>query len=272
MSAQNRRRLDVLLVEKGYFPTREQAKRAIMAGLVRVDDQPCTKPGAEVAAAARLTVTGKEHPYVSRGGLKLAKALDEFQISVAGRVALDVGASTGGFTDCLLKRGAVHVYAVDVGYGQLDWSLRQDERVTVLERTNARYLQPGQIPVVEMITIDVSFISLSKIIPAVRIFLAEEGDLVALVKPQFEAGPNETKRGVVRDKHIHVQVLQDIWKKISSLELSLRGATYSPITGPKGNIEFFVHFTPRPVGTAAAAQDWPVLFAEIVEKAHEELT
>jgi 23S rRNA (cytidine1920-2'-O)/16S rRNA (cytidine1409-2'-O)-methyltransferase len=270
MSADLRRRIDVLLVEKGYFSTREQAKRAIMAGMVRVEEQPVVKPGTEVAADAKLTVIGREHPYVSRGGLKLAKALDEFGITVAGRSALDVGASTGGFTDCLLKREAVHVYAVDVGYGQLDWGLRQDARVTVMERTNARYLQPGQIPPVEVITIDVSFISLTKIIPAVRAFLVEQGDLIALVKPQFEAGPAEVgKHGVVRDKKIHVQVLTNLWEKVAGLELSLRGATFSPITGPKGNIEFFMHLTPR---APAVTPDWPLVLAEIVEKAHKELT
>lgn len=239
-----------------------------MAGLVRVDDQTLIKPGAEVAAGARLTVIGREHPYVSRGGLKLAKALDEFRIAVVGRTALDVGTSTGGFTDCLLQRGASHVYAVDVGYGQLDWNLRRDERVTVMERTNARYLKPGQIPIVEVITIDVSFISLIKIIPAVKVFLAKQGDLIALVKPQFEAGPLEVKRGVVRDKKIHVQVLQNIWEKISGLKLSLWGATFSPITGPKGNIEFFMHFKPHP---SAGTRDWPTVFIDIVEKAHKEL-
>ncbi|WP_088833507.1 TlyA family RNA methyltransferase [Paenibacillus tyrfis] len=237
-------RLDVLLVEQGYYETREKAKAAIMAGLVLVDDVPVDKAGTKIARTSRLIVKGAVHPYVSRGGLKLEKALNVFGIDLQGVTMLDIGASTGGFTDCALQNGVVHVYAVDVGYNQLDWSLRKDPRVSVMERTNFRYMQPGDLkgPEPAFASIDVSFISLKLILPPLKQLLAPQGQLVALIKPQFEAGREKVgKSGVVRDPRVHQEVLEDILRFAQDIGYAIRGLTYSPIKGGEGNIEFLVH-------------------------------
>jgi len=234
-------RLDVLLVELGHFETREKAKAALMAGLVLVDDEPADKAGTKISRNARIQVKGAVHPYVSRGGLKLEKALDTFQIDLEGAVMLDIGASTGGFTDCALQRGAIHVYAVDVGYNQLDWSLRKDPRVSVMERTNFRYMQPGDLkgPQPSFASIDVSFISLKLILPPLKGLLAPGGKVVALIKPQFEAGRDKVgKSGVVRDSATHREVLQEILAFAAEIGFAVRGLTFSPIKGGEGNIEF----------------------------------
>ena len=232
-----RKRIDLLLVERGLATSRTRAQRLIMAGEVTVDDALVTKPGTRVLSEASIAVAERK-PYASRAGVKLAAALDAFHIPVEGRVAADVGASTGGFTDCLLQRGASRVYAIDVGYGQLDWSLRQDPRVVVMERTNARYLQA--LPeAIDVSTVDVSFISLTLILPRVRDWLAAGGIVISLIKPQFEAGRRQVgKKGVVRDPQVHRDVLQRILAWAGENGLPPYGLVRSPLTGPAGNIEF----------------------------------
>jgi 23S rRNA (cytidine1920-2'-O)/16S rRNA (cytidine1409-2'-O)-methyltransferase len=232
-------RLDILLIERGLVESRNRAQALIMAGKVRVDGQIVVKPGTPISAEAEVSLE-QDLPYVSRGGVKLAAALDIFKIDPARAICADVGASTGGFTDVLLQRGAARVYAIDVGYGQLDWKLRQDERVVVMERTNARYLEVLLEPV-NLVTIDASFISLKLILPAVKRWLASPALVVALVKPQFEAGRNQVgKGGVVRGKTVHRQVLQDTINYAIAAEFKLLGITSSPITGPAGNHEFLI--------------------------------
>jgi 23S rRNA (cytidine1920-2'-O)/16S rRNA (cytidine1409-2'-O)-methyltransferase len=236
-----KQRLDLLLVEKGLVGSREQAKRLIMAGEVLVDEQVSDKPGRAVPADAVLRVRNAP-PFVSRGGLKLAGALDDFGFDVAGLTAVDVGASTGGFTDCLLQRGAVRVYAVDVGYGQLAWKLRQDPRVVVIERTNIRYLEalPGGI-LADLAVIDASFISLALVLPATLRLLTPDAQVVALIKPQFEAGKGAVgKGGVVRDPRVHRRVLMEIISLARQLALIVAGLTVSSAPGPAGNIEFLI--------------------------------
>ena len=230
-------RIDTLLHNRGLAPSREKARRLILAGQVFVDGQRVDKAGTRVDESAKVEVR-QGPPYVSRGGLKLEHALSVFGISPDGRVAADVGASTGGFTDCLLQRGAAKVYAIDVGYGQLDWGLRQDPRVVVMERTNARHLEALPEPV-SLVTIDVSFISLELILPQVRRWLAPGGEVVALIKPQFEAGPERVgKGGVVRDPDVHRDVLHTTLAWARENGWRVLGLTRSPITGPKGNVEF----------------------------------
>jgi 23S rRNA (cytidine1920-2'-O)/16S rRNA (cytidine1409-2'-O)-methyltransferase len=230
-------RLDTLLYRRGLAPSREKARRLILAGQVFVAGRRVDKAGARVDEAAEVDVR-QGLPYVSRGGLKLEQALRAFAIDPTGLVAADVGASTGGFTDCLLQHGAARVYAIDVGYGQLDWSLRQDPRVVVMERTNARHLETLPEPV-SLVTIDVSFISLELILSQVRRWLAPGGQVVALVKPQFEAGPERVgKGGVVRDPDVHRDVLRATLSWALDNGWRIRGLTRSPITGPKGNVEF----------------------------------
>lgn len=239
--ATDKERLDVLLVEQGFFPTREKAKAALMAGLVLVDDEPMDKAGTKISRSARISVKGALHPYVSRGGLKLEKALDTFGIDLQGATMLDIGASTGGFTDCALQRGAVYVYAVDVGYNQLDWSLRSDPRVNVMERTNFRYMEPGDLKGERptFASIDVSFISLKLILPPLRRLLAEQGRVVALVKPQFEAGREKVpKTGVVKEPAVHREVLDEVLSFAAAEGFTVEGLTFSPIKGGEGNIEF----------------------------------
>jgi len=249
MSKQSQR-LDILLVQRGEVPSRERARRLIMAGGVRVDNQVVDKPGKRVPYDAAIRISRLQPAYVSRGGLKLQKAIDHFGIDVTGKVAMDVGASTGGFTDCLLQNGAAFVYAVDVGYGQLDWKLRRDERVAILERTNIRYMRPEQFSSckqggysvgIDLATIDVSFISLDKVVPVVTSLLQMGGQIIALIKPQFEAGRhNVGKGGVVNDPDIHLTVIQNICDLSENMGLTVRGLTYSPIKGPAGNIEYLI--------------------------------
>ena len=241
-------RLDTLLVERGLAASRERARALILAGQVRVDGQPVDKAGAPVAIEAVVTLLVPDHPYVGRGGLKLDHALRAFGIAVEGRTAIDIGASTGGFTDVLLRRGASRVVALDVGRGQLDWRLRTDARVIVLEKTNARSLTPDVLPpdarVFDLVTIDVSFISLRQILPVVPPLLAPGGDVVALVKPQFEAGRDEVgKGGIVRDDVVHARVVEEIVQHALALGLTRAGLSESPITGMEGNREFLLHLT-----------------------------
>lgn len=233
-------RLDVLLTQLGLTESREKAKALIIAAQVLVNGQVVSKPGSQVAVDSEISLKDSL-PYVSRGGLKLERALQAFNVDVQGKIVADVGASTGGFTDCLLKRGAAKVYAIDVGYGQLAWTLRQDARVVVMERTNVRYLQ-GLPELADLATVDVSFISLTLVLPAVCKLLKPEGEIIALIKPQFEAGRRQvSKGGVVKDAAVHRAVLQRI--VLWSLEqgLDVKGLIPSPLRGPAGNIEFFIH-------------------------------
>jgi 23S rRNA (cytidine1920-2'-O)/16S rRNA (cytidine1409-2'-O)-methyltransferase len=247
-------RLDALLVERGLFDSREKAKAAVMAGIVYTGDERLEKPGMKVARDIPLHVKGALHPYVSRGGLKLEKAIRSFGLDLKDRVMLDIGASTGGFTDCAIQHGVSFVYAIDVGYNQLDWSLRSHPKVKVMERTNFRYMKPGDLhgPAPDFAAIDVSFISLKLILPALRDIFAEAGraggtgamgECVALIKPQFEAGREQVgKSGVVRDPAVHREVLADCIGAASQIGFFLKGLTYSPITGGEGNIEFLAHW------------------------------
>ncbi|WP_088809961.1 MULTISPECIES: TlyA family RNA methyltransferase [Listeria] len=237
-------RADVLLVEQGLFETREKAKRAIMAGIVFRTDTRIDKPGEKIPVDSALRVKGKTLPYVSRGGLKLEKALQVFDFDVRDKLMLDIGSSTGGFTDCALQNGAKHSYALDVGYNQLAWKLRNDSRVTVMERTNFRHVTPVDfaLGLADFATIDVSFISLKLILPVLRTVLVTGGDVMTLIKPQFEAGKeNVGKKGIVRDPKIHLAVLEDILTEAAKLGFNVLGIDFSPITGGEGNIEFIAH-------------------------------
>ncbi|WP_251551312.1 TlyA family RNA methyltransferase [Neobacillus muris] len=237
-------RLDVLLVERGLCETREKAKRAIMAGLVYSNEERLDKPGEKVKMDIPLQVKGNALPYVSRGGLKLEKALKVFDVSVADKIMLDIGASTGGFTDCALQNGAKMSYALDVGYNQLAWKLRQDDRVIVMERTNFRYVTPADLQeeMPTFATIDVSFISLTLILPVLKTLLVPGSDIVALIKPQFEAGREQVgKKGIVRDEKVHLQVIEKIMNFSLEQGYDIRNLSYSPITGGDGNIEFLIH-------------------------------
>jgi 23S rRNA (cytidine1920-2'-O)/16S rRNA (cytidine1409-2'-O)-methyltransferase len=238
-------RLDQLLVEKGLAPSRERARALILAGQVTVAGETIAKAGTQVRPDADVALVAADHPYVGRGGVKLAHALDAFGIAVVGRDALDIGASTGGFTDVLLQRGAARVVALDVGHGQIDWSLRNDPRVVVIERFNARHLTAADLPgPVDLVAIDVSFISLRHILPAVPPLLRPGADVVALVKPQFEAGRAEVRKGIVRDPAIHARVLEEVGAAAREVGLSPVSSVPSPITGAKGNQEFLLHLRP----------------------------
>ena len=260
-------RLDVLLTQLGLCDSRERAKAEIMSGNVFVDGQRADKPGTAYPPDVKLEIRGNSIGFVSRGGLKLEKALSVFPVNPEGKVCMDCGASTGGFTDCLLKRGAVRVYAVDVGYGQLAWSLRTDPRVINMERTNARYLQPEDLPEpLDLAVIDVSFISLSLVLPAIRGLLKPEGEIVCLIKPQFEAGKERVgKKGVVRDPEVHRDVLESFLRTADSLSLHPVGLTWSPVRGPEGNIEYLGHLLCR--GESRFFDT-----AAIVAASHEELS
>ena len=240
-----KKRIDVLLVEQGFFDSREKAKRAIMAGIVHNDHEIIDKPGTKVPVDMELFVKGTVMPYVSRGGLKLEKALKIFDISMQNRVMVDIGSSTGGFTDCMLQNHASKVFSVDVGYGQFAWKLRTDERVVCMERTNIRYVTPEDIGVpLDFASIDVSFISLRTIMPAVKELLKDNGCVVALIKPQFEAGKDKVgKKGVVRDKAVHKEVVTNIVNFLIDNEFTVLGLSFSPIKGPEGNREYLVYFT-----------------------------
>jgi len=237
-----RQRLDLLLVERGLAPSRERARALVLAGQVAVNGRVESKAGTPVAPEAAIELLRPDHPYVGRGGLKLAHALDAFGIAVEGRQALDIGASTGGFTDVLLRRGAARVVALDVGHGQLDWKLRNDPRVVVIEGLNARYLEPSHLPgAADLVVIDVSFISLAQILPRIPPLLREAADVVALVKPQFEAGRDEVgRKGIVRDPAVHERVIERVTRAAASVGLWRQGLADSPITGSEGNKEFLL--------------------------------
>lgn len=236
-------RLDQLVYERGYTDSRERAKTTIMSGLVFVNGQRIDKPGTAIDPEAALEVRGEAIPFVSRGGFKLDKALKVFPVDPSGKHCIDCGASTGGFTDVLLQHGAEKVYAVDVGYGQLAWKLRTDERVVNLERTNLRYVTQEQIPeTLDLAVMDVSFISIRLVLPAVRQLLKPDADIICLIKPQFEAGREEVgKKGVVRDEAVHRRVIEEILSFAPTIGLSVAGLDFSPIKGPEGNIEYICH-------------------------------
>ncbi|WP_369411281.1 TlyA family RNA methyltransferase [Polycladospora coralii] len=261
-------RVDVLLVQKGHFETRQQAQRSIMAGLVYVENDRIDKAGTKVPVDASMLVKGQLHPYVSRGGLKLEKALQVFPIQLQDRVMMDIGASTGGFTDCALQQGVKMVYAIDVGYGQLAWKLRQDPRVIVMERTNFRYLTEDELTneKPDFAVIDVSFISLSLIFPTLKNVCKPNTEGIALVKPQFEAGREHVgKKGIVRDPTIHQLVLHQFVKTVTENNLTVKGLTVSPIQGSEGNIEFLGYFSTEKQTTQ---MDWSSVIDEVVKEAH----
>ena len=260
-------RLDVAMAAQGLAESRQKAQAIIMSGLVFVDGKRVDKCGAQIADTAVIEVRGKTLRYVSRGGLKLEKAMQCFPLTLQDAVAMDCGASTGGFTDCMLQNGAKKVYAVDVGYGQLDWKLRQDERVVCMERTNARYLTREQIPEpLDFVSVDVSFISLGLIFPALRPLLADNANLVCLIKPQFEAGKDKVgKKGVVRDPKVHLAVLEQFLRHAAENDLTVKGMTYSPIKGPEGNIEYLGWLT------AEAGENCSPDLHSLVETSHKEL-
>jgi 23S rRNA (cytidine1920-2'-O)/16S rRNA (cytidine1409-2'-O)-methyltransferase len=260
-------RIDVLLVEKGLFETREKAKRSIMAGLVFVEQEKVIKPGEKVDVNKKISVKGNNCPYVSRGGYKLAQALKTFNLSVDNKIMLDIGASTGGFTDCALQNGAKLVYALDVGYNQLDWKLRINKKVISIERCNFRYatkaLFTNGIP--EVATIDVSFISLKIILPVLKSILIENGDIIALIKPQFEAGKEQVgKKGIIKDKKVHIEVINNIIHFCQDLGLLVLDLTYSPIKGTEGNSEFLIHLKNSPLN-----DHQQIDIIDIVNKAHD---
>lgn len=240
-----KKRLDAVLVEQGFFDTRSKAQAAIMAGQILVNDLKVDKPGTQVTDEVKIKIIGNKLPYVSRGGLKLEKALKVFPISLQDKTVADIGASTGGFTDCSLQNGARKVYAIDVGYGQLAWSLRNDERVVNMERTNVRYLDEASLPErIQIATIDVAFISLDNVLPAVKKLLSDDGCVIALVKPQFEAGREKVgKKGVVRDPKVHEEVIEKVIKMARDEKFGIGGLDYSPIKGPEGNIEYLLYLT-----------------------------
>ena len=273
--AVKKERLDVLLVEKGICTSRERAKTSIMAGLVYVDGQKVDKVGEKVSVEADIVYKGEKMPYVSRGGFKLEKAMKEFNIDLTDTVCMDIGASTGGFTDCMLQNNAKKVFSVDVGYGQFAWKLRTDERVVCMERTNIRYVTPEDIgEKLDFASIDVSFISLRTIMPAVKELLKDNGCVVALIKPQFEAGKDKVgKKGVVRDKAVHLEVIEMVIAFAKSIGFEILNLEFSPIKGPEGNIEYLLHLQNHPEG-----EDGPVIYEEmpvdpkkIVEEAHAAL-
>ena len=263
----NKKRLDVLLTDLGYADTRSKAQAIIMSGLVYVDGQKADKPGISYEESVSIEVRGAVCPYVSRGGLKLEKALRDFGVKPQGFVCSDSGASTGGFTDCLLQQGAKKVFAIDVGYGQLDWKIRSDPRVVVMERTNIRYVTPEQLgEKLDLSVVDVSFISLKIVLPAIKNLLKETGQVLCLIKPQFEAGKEKVgKKGVVRDPQTHQEVLEQFVALAHELHFRILGLTFSPVKGPEGNIEFLGHLTLVP------GEENDPDAAEVVRQAHEAL-
>ena len=263
-------RLDVLLVKKNLVQSRERAKTTIMAGMVIVDGNKIDKAGTMVKENADIRVLGNQIPYVSRGGLKLEKAIKEFGVELKGKVTADIGASTGGFTDCMLQNGAVKVFAIDVGYGQLAWSLRTDERVVNMERTNVRNVTPEDIgQLIDLASIDVAFISLEKVLPAVKAMLKPDGQVVALIKPQFEAGKEKVgKKGVVRDPKVHLEVIHKVIDTAREMEFVTKELTFSPVKGPEGNIEYLVWLTKDKEAVDNVTDE---VMASTVELAHSNL-
>jgi len=262
-----KKRLDVLLTERGHADTRTKAQAVIMSGQVYVDGQKADKPGVSYEETVNIEVRGVNCPYVSRGGLKLEKALRDFGVKPEGFVCSDSGASTGGFTDCLLQQGAKKVFAIDVGYGQLDWKIRSDPRVVVMERTNVRYVTPEQLgEPLDLSVVDVSFISLKIVLPVIKTFLKPNGQVLCLIKPQFEAGKEKVgKKGVIREPETHKEVLDNFVALAKELNFTILGLTFSPVKGPEGNIEFLGHLT---------REDKPDMqpdTAAVVAQAHESL-
>lgn len=272
MKKSKKERLDILLVEKGFFPSREKAKSAIMAGEVLVEGERVDKSGQRIKVESNISVTEKEAAFVSRGGEKLEKALKVFNVNVKGKRAIDVGASTGGFTDCLLKYGAEKVYCIDVGYGQLAWKLQKDSRVVVIDRTNIRYLTADKFnDLFELATIDVSFISLDKVLPAVYNLLKEKGEVVALIKPQFEAGREFIQKGgLVKKAEVHQTVIERICEKAQKIGFSIQGLTFSPLKKTSGNIEYFICLIKN--SGKDKANNFPQIVEEVVKQAHQELS
>ena len=264
-------RLDVLLVKRNLAESREKAKAVIMSGIVYVDGQKEDKAGSMFDETANVEVRGTTLKYVSRGGLKLEKAMTHFGVTLEGQICMDVGASTGGFTDCMLQNGAVKVYSVDVGHGQLAWKLRNDERVVCMEKTNIRYVTPEEIPDrIQFVSIDVSFISLTKVLGPVKALMEPDGEVVCLIKPQFEAGREKVgKKGVVREKSVHLEVIEMVASFAGSIGFEALHLEFSPIKGPEGNIEYLLHLRNCTDGSTFANDT--IGASEIVEKAHETL-
>ena len=272
MTKSKKERLDILLVEKGIFPTREKAKSAIMAGEVLVEGERVNKSGQRIKAESNISVIKKETAYVSRGGEKLEKALKVFNVNVKGKRVIDVGASTGGFTDCLLKFGAKKVYCIDVGYGQIAWKLQKDNRVAVIDRTNIRYLTADKFnDLFELATIDVSFISLDKVLPAVYSLIKERGEVVALIKPQFEAGREFIQKGgLVKRVEVHQMVIERVSEKAQEMGFSIHGLTFSPLKKTSGNIEYLIYLVKN--SGKDKINNFPQIIEEVVKKAHQELS
>ena len=267
-----KKRLDLLMVERALAPSREKAKAYIMSGDVYVDGQKEDKAGTMFKETVKIEVRGNTLPYVSRGGLKLEKAMNNFGVSLDGKVCMDVGASTGGFTDCMLQNGAVKVYSIDVGYGQLDWKLRNDPRVVCMEKTNIRYVVPEDLgEPADFSSIDVSFISLTKVLLPVRNLLTDEGEIVCLIKPQFEAGREKVgKKGVVRDPAVHQEVIEKVRDYAMSIFMEPCHLSFSPIKGPEGNIEYLLHLKKHPEGTRVT-DSLKVSVEAVVAEAHGQL-
>lgn len=265
-----KKRLDMLMMERALAPSREKAKAYIMAGDVYVDGQKEDKAGTMFPETVKIEVRGNTLPYVSRGGLKLEKAMKNFDVTLEGKVCMDVGASTGGFTDCMLQNGAVKVYSIDVGYGQLDWKLRNDPRVVCMEKTNIRYVTPEDVAdKINFSSIDVSFISLTKVLGPVKELLADDGQIVCLIKPQFEAGREKVgKHGVVRDSAVHLEVIEKVIDFAISIGFEVLNLEFSPVKGPEGNIEYLLHLQKH---TEGSYTDVPFEAAQVVEKAHAAL-
>ncbi|MCC0637250.1 MULTISPECIES: TlyA family RNA methyltransferase [unclassified Clostridioides] len=265
-----KKRIDLLLVEQGHFESRERAKKAIMAGLVFVDNQRCDKAGTEVKEDCAIEVKGNPIPYVSRGGLKLEKAMKNFDLTIDGKVCMDIGASTGGFTDCMLKNGAIKVFSIDVGYGQLAWKLRQDDRVVCMERTNIRNVTIEDTKqFADFASIDVSFISLKLVLPKAKELVINNGEIVALIKPQFEAGREKVgKKGVVREKSTHIEVIKMISDFSVQNGFEILGLDFSPIKGPEGNIEYLIHLKNGNEGYEFDSDMYDKKIVEVVEASH----
>ena len=272
MKKSKKERLDILLVEKGFFPSREKAKSAIMAGEVLVEGERVDKSGQRIKIEGNISVIKKETAFVSRGGEKLEKALKVFNVNIKGKRVIDVGASTGGFTDCLLKFGAKKVYCIDVGYGQIAWKLQKDNRVAVIDRTNIRYLTADKFnDLFELASIDVSFISLDKVLPAVYSLIKERGEVVALIKPQFEAGREFIQKGgLVKKAEVHQRVIERVSEKAQEMGFSIHGLTFSPLKKTSGNIEYLIYLVKN--SGKDKINNFPQIIEEVVKKAHQELS
>jgi len=268
----NKERLDILLVEKGFFPSREKAKGAIMAGEVLVEGKRVDKSGQKIKVESNISVIEKKTAFVSRGGEKLEKAIKKFDILVKGKRIIDVGASTGGFTDCLLQHGAEKVYCIDVGYGQLAWKLQRDNRVVIIDRTNIRYLTADKFDdLFEIAAIDVSFISLDKVLPVVYNLIEEKGEVVALIKPQFEAGREFIQKGgLVKKAEVHQMVIERVGDKAQKIGFSIQGLTFSPLKKTSGNIEYLIYLVKN--SGKDKINNFPQIVEEVVKKAHQELS